>query len=261
MVERPARERSGPRNAAKTRSRGHGGRHRQVAAGDALAEARAGRADAALLDWRRACRCGRSPSPPRRRSAGRRAPGTPPPRAAHVLRRRPAAMPAAPCTSGSITTAASSRGVLVDQRDRHVDAVRGRRRRAPAAPGSGAGRTRRCRSRRRRPRATRSCRRGRRRRRRGSVVRARDALVGPVLERDLQRLLDGRGTVAGEEQVGVVHGHDGARAPRPARSSTRLPLPSIVEWATRSIWSRSAWSSSGTRWPRVVTHSDEMASR
>ena len=40
-----------------------------------------------------------------------------------------------------------------------------------------------------------------------------------------------------------------------------LPWPSIVEWATLSICSRRAASSSGTRWPRVVTQSEEMASR
>ena len=41
----------------------------------------------------------------------------------------------------------------------------------------------------------------------------------------------------------------------------RLPLPSSVEWATRPSWSRTAWSSSGTPWPSVVTQSDEMASK
>jgi hypothetical protein len=41
----------------------------------------------------------------------------------------------------------------------------------------------------------------------------------------------------------------------------RLPLPSMVECATLPACSSSAASSSGTRWPSVVTHSDEMASR
>ena len=43
--------------------------------------------------------------------------------------------------------------------------------------------------------------------------------------------------------------------------TARLPLPSSVVCATRSSWSRTAWSSSGRWWPSVVTHSDEMASR
>jgi hypothetical protein len=44
-------------------------------------------------------------------------------------------------------------------------------------------------------------------------------------------------------------------------TTTRLPLPSSVEWATLPSWSTSASSSSGTRWPSVVTHSDEIASK
>ena len=44
-------------------------------------------------------------------------------------------------------------------------------------------------------------------------------------------------------------------------TTTRLPLPSRVAWATLPSWSTTAASSSGTRWPRVVTHSDEMASK
>jgi hypothetical protein len=43
--------------------------------------------------------------------------------------------------------------------------------------------------------------------------------------------------------------------------TTRFPLPSMVEWATRSSWSRRAASSSGTRCPSVFTHSDDTASR
>ena len=33
--------------------------------------------------------------------------------------------------------------------------------------------------------------------------------VDPVLERDLERLLDRHRAVGGEEEVGLVHGHDG----------------------------------------------------
>ena len=52
----------------------------------------------------------------------------------------------------------------------------------------------------------------------------------------------------------------------PARASassttTVLPLPSMVEWATRAACAARAASSSGTRCPSVLTHSDEMASR
>ena len=43
--------------------------------------------------------------------------------------------------------------------------------------------------------------------------------------------------------------------------TTRLPLPSSVACATLPSWSTIASSSSGTRWPSVVTHSDEMASK
>ena len=65
----------------------------------------------------------------------------------------------------------------------------------------------------------------------------------------------------GEEEVGLVDRHDAARAPRASSTTTRLPLPSIVECAPRSSCARSASSSSGTRCPSVLTHSDEIASR
>ncbi len=38
-----------------------------------------------------------------------------------------------------------------------------------------------------------------------------DALVGPVLEGDLEGLLDRRGAVGGEQEVGAVHGHHGGQ--------------------------------------------------
>ena len=55
----------------------------------------------------------------------------------------------------------------------------------------------------------------------------------------------------------------GTTAARASASSvtTTLVFPSMVVWATRSSWAARAASSSGTRWPRVFTHSDEMASR
>ncbi len=52
------------------------------------------------------------------------------------------------------------------------------------------------------------------------------------------------------------------RANASASSTTAtLPLPSMVECAPRSSCSRTASSSSGTAWPRVLTHNEEMASR
>ena len=55
----------------------------------------------------------------------------------------------------------------------------------------------------------------------------------------------------------------GTTAPSASQSSmtTRLPLPSIVECAPRSSCARTASSSSTTRWPSVFTHNDDMASR
>ena len=59
-------------------------------------------------------------------------------------------------------------------------------------------------------------------------MRPVDAPVDPVLEGDLERLLDRHRAVGGEEEVGVVD-----RAPPAARASassttTVLPLPSMV---------------------------------
>ena len=44
-------------------------------------------------------------------------------------------------------------------------------------------------------------------------------------------------------------------------TTTTLPLPSMVECAPRSSCAWTASSSSGTWWPRVLTHSEEMASK
>ena len=85
-------------------------------------------------------------------------------------------MPAAPCTSGSSTTAASAGRARRPGRP-PWSAPRGRRSRGPGRPGcrrrartrrSAAGRTGRCRTRRRRATASRPCRRGRRARGAGS---------------------------------------------------------------------------------------------
>ncbi len=124
-------------------------------------------------------------------------------------------MPAAPWTRGSTTTAArrrpwsSTRAAALRQRvgvvvaggpDDGAAAAR------PERPRSAAGRTGRCRTRRRRATASRRCRRGRRAR--GQVAGASGhAEVGPVLEGDLERLLDRRRAVGGEQEVRVVDRH------------------------------------------------------
>ena len=64
----------------------------------------------------------------------------------------------------------------------------------------------------------------------------------------------------GEQEVGVVDRHHG-RQRLGQLDHDAVAVAQQVEWATRPSWSAMAWSSSGTRWPRVLTHSDEMASR
>ena len=87
--------------------RRHRRRHREVPGGQALAEAQQVGPDRPPAPTRTACRCDRSRSRPRRRSAGRRGSRH---AAASAARSSGAAscMPAAPCTSGSTITAASS---------------------------------------------------------------------------------------------------------------------------------------------------------
>ena len=128
-------------------------RHRQVPAGEALAEARAGRgADAALLG--------------REQRAGAAEPGGDlVADEQHVVpagTRRPAAREALGIGQLHAGRALHERldddrgqlrGVRVDRRS-VAEPRRSRRRRAPGAPGSAAGRTRRCRTRRRPPTAT-----------------------------------------------------------------------------------------------------------
>ena len=65
---------------------------------------------------------------------------------------------------------------------------------------------------------------------------------------------------AAKRKWGPSTGTTAARASA-SSTTTELPLPSIVEWATLPTWATRAASSSGTRWPRVLTHSEEMASR
>ena len=135
-----ARERSAPRNASKTRPDGHRGRHRQVAAGDALADAEQVGPQAALLARRTACRCGRSRWRPRRTisstSCRRHASAT----AAHERRARAARMPGRALHE----RLDHDRGELVGVwRSMRGDAPRaGVVEPGSAAPGSAAGRTR-----------------------------------------------------------------------------------------------------------------------
>ena len=151
--------------------------------------------------------------------------------------------------------------VRADQASPRPRSTRGPRSAARAAPGSAADRTRRCRSRRRRRRARRWCRRGTRRRTRGTRCARVHPRFDPVLERDLQGLLDRARAVGREQEVRIVDRHDGPRAPRPARR--RHGCRCRASWsAHRGRAGRgSRASSSGTRCPSVLTHSDEIASR
>ena len=93
------------------------------------------------------------------------------------------------------------------------------------------------------------------------AIAAGDALVGPVLERDLDALLHGGGAVGREEEVRPVDGHDrGERLGQLDHDAVAVAEQRRVRDAVESA-PGSASSSSGTRWPSVVTHSDEMASR
>ena len=219
----------------------------------------AGRAGGRTAPTRTACRCGRSRSRPRRRSAARRARGTRR-RAARARRGRRAACPAAPCTSGSTITAASSGACSRDHAhatSKHVGIVeRGRAQhgKAQRVEDVGAEAVVADRERADRVAVVRAAEREERR-------AAGDAEVRPVLERDLQRLLDRRRAVGRVEEVRLVDGHDPRQRLRQLDRPTRLPLPSIVECAPSSSCWRIASSSSGTWWPSVLTHSDEIASR
>ena len=230
---------------------------RQVAAGQALAEAQEVRRDAAPARRRTSCRCGRTRSRPRRRSAARRA--------RRRARGRGAGspggwtrIPPAPWTSGSMITAAISSPWRSSSRAER----RRRRRPAPSASRTAAARRRRGRGRCRRPRRPRSCRRGSRRARPTNDVRAGvlAALLLPVLERHLQRDLD-----RGRAGVGVEDAGQAGRArldePRRelGRRRVREPEHRRVRDAVELVADR-ARRSSGWRWPWTLHHSDEMPS-
>ena len=94
-----------------------------------------------------------------------------------------------------------------------------------------------------------------------NVRAAGDAAVRPVLERDLQRLLDRGRAVGRVEEVRVVDRHDRAPALRTARRPRGCRCRASSSARRGRAVARIASSSSGTRWPSVVTHSDEIASR
>ena len=92
-------------------------------------------------------------------------------------------------------------------------------------------------------------------------VSARRAEVRPVLERDLQRLLDRRRAVGRVEEVRVVDGHDPGERLRELDHRRGCRCRASSSGRRASSWRRIASSSSGTQWPSVLTHSDEIASR
>ena len=196
-------------------ARGHGGRHGEIAAGDPLARGRAGRAGGRTARRRRGCRSGRSRSPPRRRPGARRASRQASP-SARTSAGSAHSMPDAPCTSGSIPPRPARR--------------RGRRRRRrpwSAQPGIGVARGAHDREAQRVEHGAEHAAVAERERADGVAVvgvaegeepRAPlDAPVDPVLEGDLQRLLDGDRPVGGEQEVGRVDRHHARPGPRPAR--------------------------------------------
>jgi hypothetical protein len=65
---------------------------------------------------------------------------------------------------------------------------------------------------------------------------------------------------AANRKWGASTGSSGASASANS-TTTVLPFPSMVLWATLPTWATNAASSSGTRCPKVLTHNDEMASR
>ena len=231
-------------------------RQRQVAAGQALGEAEQVRARRPPARRRTSSRCGRSRSRPRRRSAarrsGRRAPAPPAGSPGGWT-----SIPAAPWTSGSTITAAISSSCAARVRSRSarvagLDRV-GLEQQRPV----------------------------------GGVeeVDAADrdrpdrvAVVG-VAEVDER----GPPACAGRRAAAGTGRPSSARSrPRSSPSRSRRPgcspggaistsraassaapgwvRPSIVEWATRSSWSRTAWSISGWRWPWTLHQSEETPS-
>ena len=181
--------------------------------------------------------------------------------AATSLRGRRRRMPAAPCTSGSTTTAASSvaRG-LGDQRDGGVERP-GLVEAGARSTGNRSGSNTSVPNRRRRPTATRWCRRGRRRRRRGSwCVRST-----PWFVQYWKAIFSACSTAAAPSEAnrkwGSSTGTDGGERlgqldDDPVAVAEQRGVGDPVEL----VADRPA-SSSGTRWPSVVTHSEEMASR
>ena len=106
-------------------------------------------------------------------------------------------------------------------------------------------------------RARRSCRRGRRRRTRGTSCAARPGSPSA----GTRSSAPARPPTRRRRRTGSAGRSTGTTRASASDSSTttRLPFPSIVECAPRSSCCRIASSSSGTRCPRVLTQSDEIA--
>ena len=241
LVDR-ARSRASPRAAGSRRS----GPWRRTS----------GRARRPPARRRTSCRCGRSRSRPRRRSCRCRARRTARgPRAGS--RRGAASIPAAPWTSGSMMTAATSSPCSRGRAQACGVARRGRRSPRTAA----AGRAVEQRDAADRDRADRVAVVAHLQADELGALLARRA--GAPLERHLQRDLVRRRAVVGVEDARAGRGRRAARPPA-ARSASSIAggcdSPSIVVCATRSSWSRTAASIAGWRWPWTVHHSDETPS-
>ena len=255
-----ARTRSGPRNASKTRRSPTVADIREVPGGEALAEAQQVGAQPALL--RREQRAGASEAGRDLVAdrAARRARGT---RAASGASASAGAscMPAAPCTSGSTITAASSSRVLGDHAAAAARSSRARRTRGARSTGNRSGSKT---SVPKPPSPTDSA----------PMVspwyappNARN-VVRPVTPRFTQywnAIFSACSTRAApsdaNRKCGSSTGTTGGERLGAARRRRGCRCRASSECAPRSSCSRSASSSSGTWWPSVLTHSDEIASR
>ena len=241
------------------------GREREVAAGQRLADADDVRPSSQSVLRRARCRCARSRWRSRRGSPGRRAPGP-----AGSGGRRSAAghgrMPPAPCSSGSTMTAAissacCSKSVRATRSAQatHLGVVPSR----SSRPGAAA-----------------------RRRARGRAgVHAVHAAVGVAHAHRRERVAVV--AAADREEPGAAACRPGPATPsssrprpRPTRSrrgrragartssTSRRPSstagswvrPPNMTWLIRPSWSRTAASSSGTAYPWIAHHHDDIAS-
>ena len=184
--------RSGAGKASNTQAGGHGRRHGQVPASEALAQAQ----EVGPAQPPHCSAANRVPVRPNPVATSSNTRSTPVCRQAATRRANdpPAAMrmPAAPCTSGSTTTAASSSACSCDHVDGDLEAgvvvEAGRPQHGEPERVEHVGAEARRRPARGRP----PCPRGRRRRRPGNRLRSGTPEVDPVLEGDLEGLLHRR---------------------------------------------------------------------